>query len=75
MIKCAKQTFSCVYKFINKEIFGPVIEALSPHISNDTTPGTITVMPELHNLPLWSPHTPGNPNITVSDSECKDAAD
>ena len=58
-----------------KEIFRPAIEALSPHISNDTTPGVITVMLELHDLPLWSPHTPGNPNITVSDSEYKDATD
>ena len=55
-----------------KEIFGPVIEALSPHIS---TAGATTVMLELHDLPLWSPHSPGNPNITVSHSECKDAAD
>ena len=59
-----------------KEIFRPHIEALSHHVSNDTNDaGAVTVMLELHNLPLWSPHTPGNPNITVSDSECKDAAD
>ena len=56
-------------------MFGPVIEALSPNISNSTNDtGVITVMLELHDLLLWSPHTPGNPNITVSDSECKDAA-
>ena len=60
-----KQTF-ILSKY--KEIFGPVI-------FNDTTHGAITVMLELHDLPLWSPHTPGNPNITLSNSECKDAAD